>query len=103
MGKEEKRKALFMMIDSTYPSANEHDTIYAWMYTPIAKPKGIVQVMHGYLEHSRRYLSLQKVSSASSLLIRNQKGETANDVRFLLLLFHLKFCNLLLQFFYARF
>ena len=69
VGKEEQREALFMIIDSTYKSANERDTIYAWIYTPIAKPKGIVQVMHGYLEHSRRYLPLIMRLTAAGYIV----------------------------------
>lgn len=65
VGTAEKTESLFIMIDSTYPSANERDTVYAWIYMPIAKLKGIIQVRHSYLEHTRRYLSLQKMSSAS--------------------------------------
>lgn len=39
-------------------SFNERDQIQAWIYTPMGKPKGIVQVIHGFLEHSRRYTKL---------------------------------------------
>lgn len=39
-----------------FPSFNGRDTIKAWVYTPIRKPKAIVQVVHGFMEHSRRYL-----------------------------------------------
>ena len=42
----------------SYPSFNERDTIKAWVYVPIRKPKAIVQVVHGLGEHSRRYLHL---------------------------------------------
>ncbi|MDR0590056.1 MAG: lysophospholipase [Spirochaetaceae bacterium] len=41
-----------------FRSFNEKDTIKAWIYTPIRKPRAIVQVVHGLGEHSRRYLSL---------------------------------------------
>jgi alpha-beta hydrolase superfamily lysophospholipase len=41
-----------------FPSFNGRDTIKAWVYTPIRKPRAIVQVVHGLGEHSRRYLHL---------------------------------------------
>lgn len=47
-----------MLHEVTFPSYNERDTIYAWIYVPAAKPKGIVQLIHGFGEHSRRYLHM---------------------------------------------
>jgi alpha-beta hydrolase superfamily lysophospholipase len=41
-----------------FASYNGRDSINAWIYTPIRKPRGIVQVVHGLGEHSRRYLHL---------------------------------------------
>ncbi|WP_314302040.1 alpha/beta fold hydrolase [Kocuria palustris] len=41
-----------------FASANGRDTIQAWLHTPIAEPKAIVQIVHGLGEHSRRYLHL---------------------------------------------
>jgi alpha-beta hydrolase superfamily lysophospholipase len=41
-----------------FPSWNGRDTVKAWIYTPIRKPRGIVQVIHGLGEHSRRYFHL---------------------------------------------
>ncbi|MGO2862038.1 MAG: alpha/beta fold hydrolase [Brevibacterium sp.] len=41
-----------------FTSANDRDLIQAWLYTPIAAPKAIVQVIHGLGEHSRRYIHL---------------------------------------------
>ena len=42
----------------SFPSYNERDTIKGWIYTPILPPKAIVQIVHGFGEHSRRYLHL---------------------------------------------
>lgn len=39
-------------------SFSEQDTIKGWIYTPIRKPKGIIQLVHGFGEHSRRYLHM---------------------------------------------
>jgi Lysophospholipase len=41
-----------------YPSFNGRDNIQAWIYVPIRKPRGIVQLVHGFGEHSRRYLHM---------------------------------------------
>ena len=42
----------------SFPSANGRDTIRAWAYTPLGKARGVIQLMHGYGEHSRRYLHM---------------------------------------------
>ena len=42
----------------SFTSFSEQDTIKGWVYTPIRKPKGIVQIVHGFGEHSRRYLHM---------------------------------------------
>lgn len=47
-----------MLHEITFPSFNERDTVYGWIYVPAAQPKGIVQLVHGFGEHSRRYLHL---------------------------------------------
>ncbi|WP_077533888.1 serine aminopeptidase domain-containing protein [Massiliimalia massiliensis] len=47
-----------MLQEVTFRSYNERDNVYGWIYVPTAKPKGIVQVVHGFGEHSRRYLHM---------------------------------------------
>lgn len=47
-----------MLHEVKFQSFNERDEVYGWLYVPAAKPKGIVQVIHGYGEHSRRYLHM---------------------------------------------
>ena len=42
----------------SFPSANNRDTIKAWSYSPLGQPKGVIQLIHGYGEHSRRYLHM---------------------------------------------
>ena len=42
----------------SFPSANGRDTIKAWAYSPLGKPRGVIQLIHGYGEHSRRYLHM---------------------------------------------
>ena len=44
--------------DIRYPSYNAKDTIQGWIYTPITKPRGIIQIVHGFGEHSRRYMHM---------------------------------------------
>ena len=42
----------------SFPSANGRDTIKAWSYSPLGEAKAVVQIMHGFGEHSRRYLHM---------------------------------------------
>ena len=41
-----------------FESFNKRDKIQVWIYTPIKKPRGIIQLLHGYHEHSRRYIHM---------------------------------------------
>lgn len=41
-----------------FMSANNRDMVKAWRYSPLGKPKSIIQIIHGYGEHSRRYLHM---------------------------------------------
>ncbi|MCL3778224.1 MULTISPECIES: alpha/beta hydrolase [unclassified Actinomyces] len=42
-----------------FTSTNGRDEIQAWIYTPATtRPRGVVQLIHGLGEHSRRYLHL---------------------------------------------
>ncbi len=47
-----------MLHEVSFKSFNERDTVYGWIYVPAAKPKGIVQLIHGFGEHSRRYFHM---------------------------------------------
>ena len=38
-----------------YRSSNGVETVYADLYTPEGRPKGIVQIVHGMCEHIGRY------------------------------------------------
>ncbi len=42
----------------SFPSANGRDTVKAWSYTPLGKAKAVIQLIHGYGEHTRRYLHM---------------------------------------------
>lgn len=41
-----------------FASANGRDTVQGWLYRPPGTVRGVVQVVHGLGEHSRRYLHL---------------------------------------------
>ncbi|MBQ3979898.1 MAG: alpha/beta hydrolase [Lachnospiraceae bacterium] len=47
-----------MLHEFSFQSVNGRDRIAAWVYVPAAAPKGIVQLVHGFGEHSRRYLHM---------------------------------------------
>lgn len=47
-----------MLHEISFKSYNERDMVQGWIYVPAAKPKGIVQIIHGFGEHSRRYLHM---------------------------------------------
>lgn len=47
-----------MLHEIQFPSTNQRDTVYGWVYVPACKPKGIVCLIHGFGEHSRRYFHL---------------------------------------------
>lgn len=47
-----------MLHEVSFTSYNQRDEVQAWIYVPACKPKGIVQLIHGFGEHSRRYLSM---------------------------------------------
>lgn len=41
-----------------FASANGRDTVKAWAYSPLGEPVAVVQLVHGFGEHSRRYLHM---------------------------------------------
>ncbi len=47
-----------MLHEVRFLSFNERDQVYGWVYVPAQKPEGIVQLVHGFGEHSRRYLHM---------------------------------------------
>jgi alpha-beta hydrolase superfamily lysophospholipase len=64
-------------------SYNGRDRVKAWIYAPIRKPRGIVQIVHGLGEHSRRYLHLiLKLNEAGFVVSADDHvghGKTAAD------------------------
>ncbi len=47
-----------MLHEVKFRSYNQRDDVYGWIYVPAAKAKGIVQLVHGFGEHSRRYFHM---------------------------------------------
>lgn len=47
-----------MLHEFSFQSFNQRDQVQAWIYVPAAKPVGIIQLVHGFGEHSRRYLHM---------------------------------------------
>ena len=47
-----------MLHEVKFTSFNERDQVYGWIYVPACKPLGIIQLIHGFGEHSRRYLHM---------------------------------------------
>lgn len=47
-----------MLHEISFLSFNQRDQIQAWIYVPNVKPRGIIQIIHGFCEHSRRYLHM---------------------------------------------
>ena len=51
-------EVLSMLHEISFHSFNDRDEVQGWVYVPACKPKGIVQVIHGFGEHSRRYFHM---------------------------------------------
>ncbi len=47
-----------MLHEVKFHSFNQRDTVYGWIYVPACRPKGIIQLIHGFGEHSHRYLHM---------------------------------------------
>ena len=47
-----------MLHEVQFLSYNERDGVFGWIYVPACEPIGIIQLIHGFGEHSRRYLHM---------------------------------------------
>ena len=47
-----------MLHEVSFTSYNERDQVQAWIYVPACKPNGIVQLIHGFGEHSSLYIHM---------------------------------------------
>ena len=53
----------------SFPSNNGRDTVKAWAYSPLGAPRAVVQLIHGYGEHSRRYLHMIGKLNAAGFVV----------------------------------
>lgn len=47
-----------MLHEISFKSFNEEQDVQGWVYVPACEPKGVIQLIHGFGEHSRRYLHM---------------------------------------------
>lgn len=47
-----------MLHEISFKSYNKRDDVKGWIYDPATEPVGIVQLVHGFGEHSRRYFHM---------------------------------------------
>ena len=47
-----------MLYEDEFLSYNGRDRVQYWIFVPAAKPKGVIQLIHGFGEHARRYLHM---------------------------------------------
>ena len=47
-----------MLHEVKFDSYNGRDEVTGWIYVPACEPEGIVQLVHGFGEHSRRYFHM---------------------------------------------
>lgn len=47
-----------MLHEINFKSSNKRDTVYGFCYVPASEVKGIIQLIHGLGEHSRRYIHM---------------------------------------------
>ncbi len=47
-----------MLHEVKFASFNKRDEVTGWIYVPACEPAGIVQLVHGFGEHSRRYFHM---------------------------------------------
>ena len=57
-GETTEERWIRVLHEISFESFNKRDWVQAWVYVPAAKPKGVVQLIHGFGEHSRRYLHM---------------------------------------------
>ena len=66
-----------------FKSFNEIETVKGWIYTPIREPIGVVQIVHGDGEHSRRYLHMILTLNEAGFVVAADDhvghGKTAYD------------------------
>ena len=66
-----------MLYEVSFKSVNKRDDVQAWIYVPAAKPKGIVQLVHGFGEHSRRYLHMIMHFVEAGYIVADESTKTS--------------------------
>lgn len=66
-----------------FPSANGRDEIQAWLQVPASPPRGVVHIVHGLGEHSRRYLHVISalVDAGFAVVAGDHAGHGATAMR----------------------
>ena len=70
-----------MLHEVSFASYNGRDQVQGWIYVPACKPKGIVQVIHGFGEHSRRYLHMKDMGRQQWSIMCGATGETKDRIQ----------------------
>ena len=70
-----------MLHEVSFPSYNKRDEVQGWIYVPAARPKGIVQIIHGFGEHSRRYLHMISKFMDAGFIVAADDHENGNGKR----------------------
>lgn len=58
-----------MLYEEEFMSCNGRDRVQYWIYVPAAAPKGVIQLVHGFGEHSRRYLHMIETFVAADYIV----------------------------------
>ena len=66
-----------MLHEIQFQSFNERDEVQGWIYVPACEPKGIIQLVHGFGEHSRRYLHMALAFAEAGLAVFPAAGRIA--------------------------
>ena len=75
-----------MLHEVSFKSFNERDEVQGWIYVPAREPVAVVQLVHGFGEHSRRYLHMSTAFLEAGFVVAADDhighGKTAmvNDV-----------------------
>ncbi len=58
-----------MLREIDFKSTNGRDKVYGWVYVPAKEPIGVIQLIHGFGEHSRRYLEMITAFMAAGYIV----------------------------------
>lgn len=58
-----------MLREIEFKSTNGRDQVYGWIYEPAKEHIGVIQLVHGFGEHSRRYLEMITAFMAAGYVV----------------------------------